>query len=141
MNRESIMQMAKVAVIGIAGAVVGLVLAFIFPPSMDGSMHGIREFKLVYYPVNMALSFSSLFLLTSLLRLYLKDYMETRARFMLGLVIFLLFLTFQAVFSIPLLHMLLGFSSIKLGPFSVVPAFFETVALSIFLYLSMEDIA
>ena len=140
MNKESKMQMAKVAAIAIAGAVIGLILALLFPPAMDGSTHGLQEFKLVYYPINMALALSSLFLLISLLHLYLKDYMETHARFMLGLVIFLLFLSFQAIFSIPLLHMVLGFSSIKLGPFSIVPAFFETIALSIFLYLSMEDI-
>jgi len=142
MNKESRMQMAKVVAIAIIGAGIGLMLAVIFPPIVDGSTHGrdIQEFKLIYYPINMALAFSSLFLLTSLLHLYIKDYMEMHARFVLGLVIFLLFLSFQAIFSIPLLHMLLGFSSIRLGPFSVIPALFETIALSIFFYLSMQDV-
>ena len=141
MDKESKTNIIKVIATAAIGAAIGLVLAYLFPVTTDGGMHGIKEFKLIYYPMNMALSLSALFLISSLLHLYYTDYRETKARFMLGLLVFLLFLAFQAVFSIPLLHLLLGFSSIRLGPFSVIPAVFETIALSIFLFLSMEDIA
>ena len=132
MNKE-IKAALEVSAIAVTGAIIGLILAYLFPFSM-GKRHMNPS---TYYPLNMALSMATLFLLTVLLYIYLKDYNRIRARFTLGLIIFLTALLFQAIFTLPVIHAVFGFSSASLGPFSLLTNLFEAVALSIFLYLSM----
>ena len=130
MNKE-IKVALKVLFIALSGAVIGLVLALLFP--FIRGKHGVTP---PYYPINSALSMASVFLLSALLITYLRDYREIKARFTFGLIIFLFALLFQAIFALPILHALFGFSSASLGPFSLLTNLFEVMAMSVFLYLS-----
>ncbi len=130
MNKETKVAL-KVILIAASGAVLGILLAYMFP--FTRGRHGNMG---SYYPLNMALSMASVFLLSGLLYTYTKDYGEIKARFTLGLIIFLMALLFQAIFAMPVIHAIFGFSSASLGPFSVLTNIFELAALSVFLYLS-----
>ncbi len=77
-------------------------------------------------------------LLVSLIVVYVRTYRDTKARFALGLVVFLLALTVQsASSSLPVIGAL-GFGFGALGGFFLLSAVFESLALAIFLYLSLE---
>ncbi|GEM_PF-1372079 len=130
MNKESKVAL-KVISIALIGAAIGLLLAVLFP-----FVRGKHAVSSPYYAINSAFSVASVFLLSALLGTYLRDYREIKARFTLGLIIFLTALLFQAIFSLPIIHAMFGFSSASLGPFSVLTNFFEVLALSVFLYLS-----
>ncbi len=83
-------------------------------------------------------SLVDLALLVALIVVYVRTYRDTKARFALGLVLFLLALTVQtATSSLPLIRAL-GFGFGALGGFFLVSAVFESLALAIFLYLSLE---
>lgn len=83
-------------------------------------------------------SLVDLALLVALIVVYVRTYRDTKARFALGLVLFLLALTVQsATSSLPVIHAL-GFGFGALGGFFLVSATFESLALAIFLYLSLE---
>ncbi len=131
MNKDTKVAL-KVLFIALSGAVIGLALALLFP--FIRGKHGVKP---PYYPVNSALSMASIFLLSALLITYIRDYREINARFTFGLIIFLIALLFQAIFTLPILHALFGFSSASLGPFSVLINLFEVIAMSVFLYLSI----
>ena len=130
MNDET-REALKVLMIATAGAVFGLIIALLVP--ITRGKHGDPG---IYYPVNMAISMASVFLLVALLHTYIRDYREIHARFTLGLIIFLVTLLFQNIFSLPVIHSLFGFSAASLGPFSVIMNLLEVVAIGIFLYLS-----
>ncbi len=121
----------KVIVTALAGAVVGIMLALLIP--ITRGRHGNPG---IYYPINMALSMASIFLLISILRIYVNDYKQIKARFTLGLIVFLSALLLQTIFSLPVLHSLFGFSAAGLGPFSVIMNALEMFAIAVFLYLS-----
>jgi hypothetical protein len=131
MNKE--MKAAiNVTIVAVSGALVGLLLAYLFPFTKGKHSMSVST----SYPLNMALSIANLFLLSALLYTYMKDYKEIKARFTLGLIIFLIALLFQTIFTLPIIHVIFGFSSASLGPFSALTNIFELIALSIFLYLS-----
>ncbi len=77
-------------------------------------------------------------LLVALLAVYLRTYTETRAQFALGLVVFLGALLIETVASSPFVFALFGLSPGNLGGFLSVGAALETVALVVFLTLSLE---
>ncbi len=79
-----------------------------------------------------------LVLLVALLVVYLRTFSETRARFALGLVIFLVVLLFEAIVSSPALFGALGYAPGNLGFFFLLSDVLEAIALAIFLYLSLE---
>ncbi|HTW56470.1 MAG TPA: hypothetical protein VMG36_08545 [Thermoplasmata archaeon] len=77
-------------------------------------------------------------LLVALLGVYVRTYRDTRARFVLGLVIVLLALLVQAAASSPAVIGAFGLASGGLGGFYFVASLFEALALAVFLYLSLE---
>ena len=77
-------------------------------------------------------------LLVALLVLYGKVYGETRARFILGLVVVLLAFLLESVLSSPLIYGSFGEATGDLGTFLALADVFKLVALTVFLYLGLE---
>ena len=84
------------------------------------------------------LSLVDLALLVSLIVVYVRTYRDTRAPFALGLVLFLVALVIESTsLSLPILAAF-GFGWGGLGIFFLVSTIFETIALAVFLYLSLN---
>jgi hypothetical protein len=73
-----------------------------------------------------------------LLIVYAKLYRDLHSKFTLGLIVVILVLFFYAITSNPLLHIIFGYYTLGLGPFTILPDAFATVALLVLLYLSLE---
>jgi hypothetical protein len=128
-----------IVVLGV-GLLVGLALAFTVhvpagPPPGPGAppvpSTTIAQLALVLSTLNLAL-------LVALLVVYGRTYRTTRAPFMLGLWVFLLALLLENVLISPLLFTAFGAGPGGLGRFLTVGQFLMSVALSVFLYLSLE---
>ena len=122
------------------GAVVGGVLALVHPfsGSLPAPPHGGAVGSESLGRVAGVFSTIDLALLVALIVVYARTYADTRARFALGLVVFLLALTVQsATASLPVIGAF-GVGPGGLGGFFLVSAVFESLALAIFLYLSIE---
>ncbi len=77
-------------------------------------------------------------LLIALVVIYLRTYADTRARFALGLVVFLLALFFQTTLTSPAFFVAFGYGPGSLGSFLFLGSLFEAIALVVFLALSLE---
>jgi hypothetical protein len=77
-------------------------------------------------------------LLLALVVVYGRTFAQTRAQFALGLVAFLVVLLFEAIASSPFVYAVFGLGPGTLGPFLLLGAILESVALGIFLVLSLE---
>lgn len=135
-------QIGWVLLVLAAGAAVGALLGFVHPlapstgpaPPPLGGTTGSTELG----RVSGVLSIVDLALLVALIVVYVRTYRDTRARFALGLVLFLSALVVQsAALSLPIL-VALGFGWAGLGFFFFLSTLFETLALSVFLYLSLD---
>ncbi len=83
-------------------------------------------------------SMVDLALIVALIVVYVRTYIDTRAKFALGLVLFLVALALQSTsLSLPLI-VALGFGWGGLGVFFLLSALFESLALAVFLYLSLK---
>lgn len=91
-----------------------------------------------YVQVSVVLSSLAVALLVSLLIVYLRTYRETKAPYIIGLVLFLLALLVQTVLTSPFVYTELGLPPGKLAPFLTIGALFMDAALAIFLYLSLQ---
>lgn len=93
----------------------------------------------------------NLSLLLGLLWSYRSDFKKTKSPFLLGLILFLLVLFVQSLLSLPILNLIIsvvtigarqGFFYVLLtyqsAVFNIIAHFFETIALIILFYLSME---
>ena len=131
-----------VPVLLLVGAVMGLVSALNlqreFPrngfPPIPGFGYGPFE----YLQYHIVLSTVSLVLLLALIVVYSRSYIQTRANFMLGLLVVLFALLLEGLLRSPLLHLYL-IGSVEIDAFySPVSDVFTIVAYSVFLYLSLE---
>jgi hypothetical protein len=125
----------------VAGLLLGIVEVLSWPihPGPAGG-HGpggpmappaAVEFFAVFSAIDVAL-------LVALVVVYARTFRETRAQFALGLLVFLLVLLFEAFASSPFVFALFGLQPGNLGPFLLLGAILEMVALVIFLALSLE---
>jgi len=96
-----------------------------------------NDFKETYALVTIVICMN-LAMLVGLLGLYLDGFRKTKSSFMMGLSMFLGVLFVQSLFSLPSLQLYLGQSLSDLGLYHIIPNIFETIALIIFFYLSME---
>ena len=80
----------------------------------------------------------NIFLLLGLLGIYIDSFRKTKSTFLFGLLLFIGVLFIQSVLSLPILQSSLGFGGFNLSLLGVLPNLFETIALVILLYLSME---
>ena len=80
----------------------------------------------------------NLLLLLGLLGSYIESFRKTKSSFLLGLILFIGVLFVQSLLSLPIISVSLGYPSYQFGLFSILPNMFETIALIILFYLSME---
>ena len=73
-----------------------------------------------------------------LMFVYVKIYRETKSEFTVSLIVVTLALFLYALFSNPLLPLLFGYRLFGLGPFTMLPDLFTTVALMVLLYVSLK---
>lgn len=92
---------------------------------------GLLLMKVVLTSVN-------IILLLILLVTYMDIYLKTKSEFSLGLIVFTITLLMYAATSNPLLQELAGFRLSGLGPFTILPDLFTTIATAILLYLSQQ---
>ena len=80
----------------------------------------------------------NIFLLLGLLAIYVDSFRKTKSSFIFGLLLFIGVLFIQSILSLPILQAGLGFKGYDISLFGVLPNLFETIAITILLYLSME---
>ena len=91
-----------------------------------------------YYNAKSIISIVNVALIAALLYVSFRIYSRVKSAFTIGLIMTMCALLVYAFTSNPLLQVLFGFRAEGLGPFAMVPDLFTTIALSIFLYLSIE---
>jgi hypothetical protein len=130
-----------VLIIVAVGLGVGLVAAFTIPippaPPPPGP-HGGPPPSTAVTQLTVVLSTLCLTLLAGLLVVYGRTYRETRAPYILGLVVFLVALFFETAVNSPLLFSAFGFGPGGLGRFLALSDLGLAAALAIFLYLSLQ---
>ena len=137
-DRPGIPPVAWVAVALAIGLAAGAVLALLTPAPPAPGPGGPGPAPSVGFPIQVFFSGLDIVLLLALVAVYVRTYVETRARFALGLVIFLGALLLQVVLSSPVFFRALGYGPGNLGFFFLLGGVFEAVALTVFLYLSLE---
>jgi hypothetical protein len=139
-RRDRVGPLVWVMLVVAAGLAVGAVLALTVPvPPPPGHGPGAPPAP-PQEPVRAATLFSTLVvaLLLALLVVYARTYGQTRARFAAGLLVVLGALLVQSLASSPAVIGGLGVAPGNLGPFFLLSAVFESIALAVFLYLSLE---
>jgi hypothetical protein len=133
-RRPAIAWVVLVLGIGVAAGLlfVALGLTPSAPPPTGGPAPMVRPAGPLFF------SGLDLVLLLALVVVYLRTYLETKARFALGLTVFLVVLFFQALVSSPALFGAFGYGPGDLGFFFLLGGILEAVALSVFLFLSLE---
>ena len=122
---------------GIVGAVLGHL--FITLPEGPG-IHprwDLEVFK-TFLTAKSAITMINMTISTILIAIYVKLYRNTKSEFTIGLIIVMLALLLYAITSNPLSPMAFGFRNPGLGPFSLLPDLFTTIALAVLLYLSLK---
>ena len=89
------------------------------------------------YIVKMVIIAMNIFLLLGLLIIYIRSFIKTSSSFMLGLSIFIGVMLAKSLISLPILGITLGIPS-GFSMLGVLSNIFETLALIILFYLSME---
>jgi hypothetical protein len=127
-----------VLIVVAVGLAAGFALAVVTPSPPSPAMGPPGPAPSVGFPLQVFFSGLDVVLLLALVIVYVRTYAQTRARFALGLVLFLAALLLQVVLSSPAFFRALGYGPGNLGFFFLLGGVFEAVALSVFLYLSLE---
>ena len=91
-----------------------------------------------YYVAQTIVATVNVALLIFLLFTYINIYRKTRSEFTIGLLIFSTAFLIRDLSANPVVIKAFGFAYFGLGPFALLPALFEFVALSVLLYLSVK---
>jgi len=141
----------------IVGSFIGLLVSYVSLTILQNRIGDATEIKGVWeafrtnFTIDTIVICMNLSLLLGLLWGYRRDFMKTKSPFLLGLLLFLLVLFVQSLFSLPILNLIISFINIgvrqgfvyillayKSSIFGILSHFFETVALIILYYLSRE---
>lgn len=128
----------------IVGAVVGIAISLISLNvakgriGLDETQRPVWRVFADNYMLGTIIISINLTLLLGLLWSYLHSYRRTKSNFLLGLVLFIGVLVLQTLLNLPLISIMLGNSAYQSGIFIILPNMFETIALIILFYLSME---
>lgn len=90
------------------------------------------------YTLGTSIICMNIFLLLGLLGIYLDTFRKTKSSFIFGLLLFIGVLFIQSILSLPILQAALGYTAMNVSLLGILPNMFETIALVILLYLSME---
>ena len=140
--------MAVIIVLLCVGLVVGLVVSKVSIDYASGKVSArygdnpklqllINAF-VDMYTLGTTIICINIFLLLGLLFIYADSFRKTKSSFILGLLLFVGVLFVQSVVSLPILQSVLGVGWYSPSLFGILPNMFETIALIILLYLSME---
>jgi hypothetical protein len=91
-----------------------------------------------YYVAQTVVSTVNVALIIFLLSTYANIYRRTRSQFTIGLIIFSTAFLIRDLAANPVVTKAFGFISYGLGPFALLPASFELVALSVMIYLTVK---
>lgn len=91
-----------------------------------------------YAQLEVVFSVLAVALVIALLGVYLRTYRETRAPYIVGLLLFLVALLIEIVLTSPFVFVALDVAPGKLAPYQTFGQFFMDAALAIFLYLSLQ---
>ena len=123
------------------------------PPDFPFRVTPLTTSEIFLPTLGVIVVFISLFLLIGLIAVYFKIFAKTKSKYIAGLLFFLVPLFFQSIFSVSTLRSLfvspaipfghgiresIGFEWGGLGQILVVVSIFESIGLSILLYLSSE---
>jgi len=136
MNRKMTIWLVVVMV------VLGILLGVVSATVRYGPVHLEREPtpppSEIVIAAKLIISFVNIFLILSLLVIYLDVYREVRSKFTTGLIVTISALLVYAVTSNPIFQMLLGFPIAGPGPFLFIPDIFTAIAAGVLVYLSIE---
>lgn len=124
-------------VLGI-GVVLGLVTAVVWAIVRPPFRFPVSDTTLALENLDIVVSAVGLVFIVALLRVYVKTYRDTHARFALGLLVVLGALAFQAILSSPLVYSLFGVHLGRVASFFLPADTFKAAALGAFLYLSLQ---
>jgi hypothetical protein len=134
-NTAFAIMLVVVALSAMIGFLFGTLLV---PPPGRAPPLPPREEMMFLTSLKTMTSFVNMVISLPLLITYVKLYRELHSRFTLGLIVVILVLFFHAITSNPLLHNFFGYYALGLGPFTILPDAFATVALLVLFYLSLE---
>lgn len=121
------------------GSLSAMNLKFEFPGGPFGPSGLYFEERIYeYLQYHIVFSTISLALLLSLIIVYARSYLQTKANFMLGLLVVLLALFLEGLLTYPLLHLFMTGRVVIDTFYSPISDVFTIVAYSVFLYLSLE---
>lgn len=130
---------AIIIVLLIVGMVVGLVISRVSMNYAREKNQGANQRVLnligTLYALSMSILCINIALLSGLFWIYVDSFRRTKSSFMLGLLLFIGVLFVQSILSLILFPISLGEN---LSLYGILPNMFETLALIILLYLSME---
>lgn len=130
---------AIIIVLLIVGMVVGLVISRVSMNYAREKNQGANQRVLnligTLYTLSMSILCINIALLSGLFWIYVDSFRKTKSSFMLGLLLFIGVLFVQSILSLILFPISLGEN---LSLYGILPNMFETLALIILLYLSME---
>lgn len=123
----------------ILAALIGYLLAtFLLPPPGTTPIPPPPEEMQLMVTLKTMLSFVNLVLVIPLLVIYINIYRDVQSKFTSSLIVVILVFALYALSSNPLVHILFGYYAIGLGPFTIIPDAFTTVALFILFKLSLK---
>lgn len=131
---------ALILIAGIVGAFLGSTLTERQKrPDFDfDDLRRARESVGIFLTIKSAVTTINITITLLLIGLYINIYKKIKSDFTLGLIIVMFSMLVYAVTSNPLFHALFGYGLFGLGPFTMIPDLFATVALSTLLYLSLK---
>jgi hypothetical protein len=136
-HRRSDLNKLWVPVVILVGAALGA-LFYVLAESSESFPHFNRFGADTYLEFHIILSTVGMALLVALIVVYAKSYVQTRANFMLGLLVVLFALLLQSVLTYPVLLELEVTPRFEILIFSPVADLFTIIAYTVFLYLSLE---
>jgi hypothetical protein len=147
-ERRSYLQKLWVPTVLLIGLVIGELISYATTIQPHGFAIGVGPNGMIFYfhqfppdPAfgpHVVLTTIEVALLVSLVVIYAKMFIETRANFALGLVVVLVALLLQALLSYPILDDLFYTPRIEPGISSPVSDVIAVCAYTVFLYLSLE---
>jgi Na+/H+-translocating membrane pyrophosphatase len=145
--KKSTTRVVIVAVIIIAG-IMGALMGYWMSESRSDRdynperMREIREREKdsagTYTMIKSTVTMINIALASILIGLYFSIYREVKSEFTVSLIIVMFALLIYSITSSPILPLLFGFWGMGLGPFTMIPDLFATVALVTLLYISLK---
>ncbi|MCK4565827.1 MAG: hypothetical protein KAU48_00820 [Candidatus Thorarchaeota archaeon] len=137
MNKKNVR--GAMFVVMVLAALIGYLLAVFFLP-LPGTtpIPPPPEEMQLMVTLKTMLSFVNLVLVIPLLVIYINIYRDVQSKFTSSLIIVILVFALYALSSNPLVHILFGYYAIGLGPFTIIPDAFTTLALYLLFNLSLK---